>query len=134
MASESVWSSSLRHCISEIRNKRWFPLRHKVISLGLHLNMDTEEINRMLQYAQMEPLYVKNPVEAFIMWAVEEVKLSSPEDEIIPDGSSDLFDFIKDVIKQLGLDKDGLVQLGLDKIVLEQLGLNEDDLKQLGLL
>ena len=31
MASESRWSSSLRHCISEIRNKRWFPLRHKII-------------------------------------------------------------------------------------------------------
>lgn len=107
MASESGWSSSLRHCISEIRNKRWFPLRHKVISLGLHLNMDTEEINKMLQYAQMEPLYVKNPVEASIVWAIEEAKLSSLEDEIIPDGSSDLCDFVKNVLIQLGLDEEG---------------------------
>lgn len=106
MASESRWSSSLRHCISEIRNKRWFPLRHKVISLGLHLNMDTEGINRMLQYAQMEPLYVKNPIEASIVWAIEEAKLSSLEDEIIPNGSSDLCDFVKSVLVQLGLDED----------------------------
>lgn len=107
MANESGWSSSLRHCVSEIRRKRWFPLRHKVISLGLHLNMDTEDINTMLQYAQMEPLYVKNPIEASIIWAIEEAKLSSPEDEIIPDGSSALCDFVKKVLVQLGLDEDG---------------------------
>lgn len=107
IASESGWSSSLKHCISEIRNKRWFPLRHKVISLGLHLNMDTEDINRILQYAQMEPLYVKNPIEASIVWAIEEAKLSSLEDEIIPDGSSDLCDFVKSVLVELGLDEEG---------------------------
>lgn len=112
MASESGWSSSLRHCISEIRNKRWFPLRHKVISLGLHLNMDTEGINRMLQYAQMEPLYVKNPIEASIVWAIEEAKLSSLEDEIIPDGSSDLCDFVKSVLVQLGLDEENDYLIG----------------------
>lgn len=103
MATESQWSSSLRHCISEIRNKRWFPLRHKIISLGIHLNMDTNAINRMLQYAQMEPLYAKNPIEASIMWAIEEAKLCSDDDAIIPDGSSALCDFVKDVLIQLGL-------------------------------
>lgn len=107
MATESQWSSSLRQCISEIRNKRWFPLRHKVISLGLHLNMDTDAINRMLQYAQMEPLYAKNPIEAAIMWAIEEAKLCSDDDAIIPDGSSDLCDFVKDVLIQLDLAEEG---------------------------
>ena len=107
MATESQWSSSLRHCISEIRNKRWFPLRHKIISLGLHLNMDTDAINRMLQYAQMEPLYAKNPIEASIMWAIEEAKLCSDDDAIIPDGSSDLCNFVKDVLIQLDLAEEG---------------------------
>lgn len=106
MASESGWSSSLRHCISEIRNRRWFPLRHKVISLGLHLNMDTEGINDILQYAQMAPLYVKNPTEASIVWAIEEAKLSSIEDEIIPDGSSDLCSFVKSILIELGLNEE----------------------------
>lgn len=103
MATASEWSSSLRHCISEIRNKRWFPLRHKVISLGLHLNMDVDAINQMLRYAQMEPLYAKSPIEAAIKWAVEEMKLSSAEDEIIQDGSSELCDFVKDILMQLDL-------------------------------
>lgn len=107
MATESQWSSSLRHCISEIRNKRWFPLRHKIISLGLHLNMDTDAINCMLQYAQMEPLYAKNPIEASIMWAIEEAKLRSDDDAIILDGSSDLCDFVKDVLIQLDLAEEG---------------------------
>lgn len=107
MATESQWSSSLRHCISEIRNKRWFPLRHKIISLGLHLNMDTDAINQMLRYAQMEPLYPKNPVEASIMWAIEEAKLCSDDDAIIPDGSSDLCNFVKDILIQLDLAEEG---------------------------
>lgn len=107
MANESQWSSSLRHCISEIRNKRWFPLRHKVISLGLHLNMDTDAINRMLQYAQMEPLYAKNPMEAAIMWAIEEAQLCSDDDAIIPDGSSGLCDFVKNILIQLDLAEEG---------------------------
>lgn len=104
MANESQWSSSLRHCISEIRNKKWFPLRHKIISLGIHLNMDTDAINRMLQYAQMEPLYVKNPIEASIMWAVDEAMLN---DVITPNGSSDLCDFVKDILVQLDLAEEG---------------------------
>ena len=103
MANESQWSSSLRHCISEIRNKKWFPLRHKIISLGLHLNMDGDGINQMLQYAQMEPLYVKNPIEAAVVWAIEEAKLSTFEDEIIMDGSSDLCEFVKSVLLKLQL-------------------------------
>lgn len=107
MATESQWSSSLRHCISEIRNKRWFPLRHKIISLGLHLNMDTDAINLMLQYAQMEPLYARNPVEAAIIWAVNEAILCSDDDVLIQDGSSDLCSFVKNILVQLDLAEEG---------------------------
>ena len=103
VATESQWSSSLRHCVSEIRQKKWFPLRHKIISLGLHLNMDTDSINEMLKYAQMEPLYAKNPIEAAIIWAINEAKLNSENDEIIQDGSRFLCDYVKDILAQLGL-------------------------------
>lgn len=103
MATESRWSSSLRHCISEIRAQRWFPQRNKVISLGLHLNMDVAAINKMLACAKMEPLYVMNPIEAAVIWAVEDAKLSSYDDAIIPDGSSDLCDYVKKVLIKLNL-------------------------------
>lgn len=103
MKKESQWSSSLYHCVSEIRQRKWFPLRHKIISLGLHLNMDAESINLMLQYAQMEPLYAKNPIEAAIIWAINEAKLNSENDELIQDGSRFLCDYVKDILEQLGL-------------------------------
>lgn len=113
MATESQWSSSLRHCISETRNKRWFPLRHKIISLGLHLNMDTDAINKMLQLAHMEPLYSKSPIEAAIKWAIEDAKLCSedlvtdPDGSIVPDGSSDLCEYVKTILLQLDLAEEG---------------------------
>lgn len=100
MASESGWSSSLRHCITEIRNHRWFPLRQKIISLGLHLNMDVEDINTMLRYAQMERLYPKNPVEAAVIFAVEDAKLN---EVIFRDGSDDLCQYVKSVLQKLDL-------------------------------
>jgi len=103
MASESGWSSSLRHCITEIRRGRWFPLRHKLISLGLHLNMDADDINRMLSLAKMDALYSQNPVEAAVKFAINEAKLSSEGDKIAADGSNGLCLFVKDVLNQLEL-------------------------------
>ena len=100
MATESQWSSSLRHCISEIRNKHWFPLRHKIISLGLHLNMDVDGINDMLHLAQMEDLCAKNPVEATVIYAVEDAKL---KDLIFCNGSNDLCQYVKNIFRQLEL-------------------------------
>lgn len=69
--------------------------------------MDTDAINRMLQYAQMEPLYAKNPVEASIIWAINEAQLCSDNDEIIPDGSSELCKFVKGILIQLDLAEEG---------------------------
>lgn len=103
MATESQWSSSLRHCISDIRNRRWFPQRQKIISLGIHLNMDVDCINEMLEKAQMEPLYVKNPLEAAVKFAVEDARIMSEDDQIIPDGSNDLCCYVKDILTRIDL-------------------------------
>lgn len=100
MASESRWSSSLRHCICEIRAGQWLPLRHKVISLGLHLNMDVEGINTMLRLAQMESLCARNPVEAAVIFAVEDAKLN---DLIFCNGSGDLCQYVKNIFRQIEL-------------------------------
>lgn len=102
MANESGWSSSLRQCISDIRNHRWFPLRHKIISLGIHLNMDTDCINEMLEKAQMVPLYPKNPMEAAVIFAIEDAKIQSEDDCIITDGSNDLCCHVKNILEQIG--------------------------------
>lgn len=100
VASESEWSSSLRHCIYDIRNRKWFPLRQKLISLGLHLNMNLQELNKMLCLAEMEHLYSKNPVEATVIFALVEAELS---DKIYRDGSNDLCLFVKEKLIQMDL-------------------------------
>ena len=101
LAASQNWSTSLRHCISEIRSGRWFPMRHKLISLGIHLNMDLEEINKMLQLAQMEELCAKNPVEAVLIYALEDARLN---DMIFCDGMDVLCDYVKRIFLQLELE------------------------------
>lgn len=101
LAESQNWSSSLRHCISEIRSKRWFPMRRKLITLGLHLNMDLDEINKMLELAQMEMLCAKNPVEAVLIFALEDAKLN---DAIVCDGTDVLCNYVRDIFEQLEIE------------------------------
>ena len=76
LAEGQGWSSSLRQCVSEIRQKKWYPTRNKIISLGLHLSMDHEQINEMLGLAHMEPLCAKNVFESVIMFILEDASLN----------------------------------------------------------
>lgn len=100
LANIQGWTSSLRQCVSAIRQRKWFPLRRKVIALGLHLNMTVEQINEMLKLAQMETLCAKNPVESAIIFAVEEAELN---DLIFCDGGSELCDYVKNILEELGI-------------------------------
>ena len=101
LADAQNWSSSLRQCVSAIRQRKWFPLRRKVIVLGLHLNMNVEQINEMLTLAKMEPLCPKNPVESAIIFAVNDAELN---DLICQDGGMELCEYIKHVISFLELE------------------------------
>uniref|UniRef100_UPI004055B047 hypothetical protein n=1 Tax=Acetatifactor sp. TaxID=1872090 RepID=UPI004055B047 len=92
------WSSSLRKCVSAIYKGSYFPLRRKVIALGLFLNMDLSQINVALCLANMEELYVKNPLESAIIYALEDARLN---DMICCDGSVELVNYVCEVLKQL---------------------------------
>ncbi len=70
------WSSSLRQCVSAIRQNKWYPTRNKIISLGLHLSMDHEQIDEMLDLAHMEPLCAKNIFESVIMFILDDASLN----------------------------------------------------------
>lgn len=100
LAQSQGWSSSLRKCVSQILSKKWFPLRRKVIALGLYLNMDLEELNHLLVLAKMEPLYAKNPVEGAIIYGMEDAKLN---DLIYPDGSNELCTYVAKILTDLEL-------------------------------
>ena len=98
LANSQQWSSSLRHCVSEISQKKWYPDRNKIISLGIHLNMDVEQINKMLELAQMEELCAKNPFENAIIYALENAQL---EDVIYTDGTDTLCVYVRRVLESL---------------------------------
>ena len=87
MAQVQGWSSSIRQCVSAIRQNKWYPTRNKIISLGLHLSMDQEQIDEMLVLAHMEPLCVKNIFESVIIFILENASLNN-----ILDMNSDDYD------------------------------------------
>lgn len=98
LANSQQWSSSLRHCVSEISQKKWYPQRNKIISLGIHLNMNVKHINEMLHLAQMESMCAKNPFENAIIYSLENAEL---EDVIYCDGTDNLCQYVKRVLKSL---------------------------------
>lgn len=104
------WSSSLRKTVYSIYQNNWVPRRNKVISLGIHLNMTVEEINKMLTLAKMEGLYVVNTIESIIMFAVYDAELN---DQIYP-GTNDLYDYVVDIFNQLDVLDDEKIEDYLD--------------------
>lgn len=97
LAERQQWSASLRRCVSEINNKKWYPQRNKIISLGIHLNMDVEQLNYMLRLAHMSELYAKNPFEGAIIYAMTSAEL---EDYVGLTGS-DLCWYVKNILESL---------------------------------
>ena len=87
LAEGQNWSSSLRHCVSAIRQGKWYPTRNKIISLGLHLSMDHEQIDEMLELAHMEPLCAKNIFESVVMFILDDALLND-----MLDSSLDTYD------------------------------------------
>lgn len=104
LAEGQGWSSSLRQCVSAIRQKKWYPTRNKIISLGLHLSMDHEQIDGMLELAHMEPLCAKNIFESVIMFILDDASLNNmldaDLDEYDPDG---LCRYARKVLQELSL-------------------------------
>ena len=104
LADTQGWSASLRRCVSEIRQRKWFPQRTKIISLGIHLNLNRDRIDELLELVHMEPLCAKNPVEGAIIFALMDADVS----ELIPDpelrdASTDLCEHVREVLEQLEL-------------------------------
>ena len=96
------WSSSLRKCVYAIYKGTWFPLRSKVISLGVHLNMNLDEINEMLRLSKMEPLYIMNPVECIYIYALSDAELN----DVIYEGTDELFQYVSEVFRDMGYDEE----------------------------
>ncbi len=104
LAESQGWSSSLRQCVSSIRNKSWYPTRNKIISIGLHLSMDHEQIDEMLMMAHMEPLCAKNIFESIIMFILDDADLNDLMNESSEDYNPDsLCIYAKSVMEKMNL-------------------------------
>ena len=98
------WTSSLRQTVSAIRQNKWIPTRNKIISLGLHLGMEREQIDNLLMLAHMQPLYAKNIFESVIIFILTNAFClnitNSESDEYDPDG---LCKHAKKILAELNL-------------------------------
>ena len=104
MAQIQGWSSSLKQCVSAIRQGKWYPTRNKIISLGIHLSMDHDQVDEMLVLAHMEPLCAKNTFESVIMFILDSAALDNMLDMESEDYDPDeLCDYAKAVLSSLDL-------------------------------
>ncbi len=98
------WSSSLVQCVSAIRQRKWYPTRNKIISLGLHLSLDHDQIDNMLTLAHMEPLCAKNHFESVIMFILDDASLNditnTESESFDPD---ELCDYAREVLGQVDI-------------------------------
>ena len=79
LADAQGWSSSLRQTVSAINQRKWYPTRNKIISLGIFLSMKTDEIDRLLQLAHMEGLCAKNVFESILIYIIEKADCETEE-------------------------------------------------------
>ncbi len=102
LADGQSWSASLRKCVSAIRQGKWFPTRNKIISLGLHLNMEKEQIDDILKKAYMEPLCAKNIFESIIIYILLDASMNNMLDSQQEDYNPDaLCQYTRQVIEEL---------------------------------
>lgn len=102
LAEEQQWPSSLRHAVYQIRKRSWFPMRSKLITLGLYLNMNLVQLNEMLELACMEHLNAANPVECVVIFAVNDAELNNA---ICLDGGTELIDYVREVLSGLEIEE-----------------------------
>jgi hypothetical protein len=66
--------------VSALRTRKVIPNRLRLVALGIHLEMTMEEIDEMLELANMERLCPKDKVECAVMFAIENLLLNDHDD------------------------------------------------------
>lgn len=64
--------------MSKLKKNREMPSRLFLIALGIHLSMDTDQLNTMLELAGMGPLCPKDKLESAIVFFLEELYCECP--------------------------------------------------------
>lgn len=104
MAERQGWSASLRRSVYSICQNRWYPTRSKVISLGLHLNRNREEIDEMLEKAHMGMLSAGSVFDCTLIYILTSAGLNNVLDAGNPDyDQNSLCRYARKVILELDL-------------------------------
>ena len=104
MGMAQSWSSSLKQCVSAIKQKKWYPTRNKIISLGLHLSLDHEQIDEMLKLAHMEPLCAKNIFESVVMFILDDAELNNRFDQDSEDyDPNELYVYAESILNKIDI-------------------------------
>jgi hypothetical protein len=66
--------------VSALRTRKVIPNRLRLVALGIHLEMTVDEIDKLLELANMERLCPKDKVECAVIFAIENLLLSDYDD------------------------------------------------------
>ena len=94
------WYETYRKHINNLRDNRIVPDRAFLVALGLHMRMNMNTINTMLDLAGMGPLCAKDPLEAVLVFHLEGLYCAFPSYFDNPNGTglNELIDYCaKDV-------------------------------------
>lgn len=76
---EKGLDSSFEIMISRLKHDGLLPKREQLIALGIHLNMTSNDINKMLSLANMQKLYARDMAESMIMYLLRNAEITDPD-------------------------------------------------------
>ncbi|MBE6901205.1 MAG: hypothetical protein E7478_01895 [Ruminococcaceae bacterium] len=76
---EKKLDASFEKMLSALRTQGILPKRKQLIALGIHLNMVSSDINKMLELANMQPLYARDKAEALLMYILRNAERYDPD-------------------------------------------------------
>ena len=69
----------MENAVSLLRNNRVLPKRNQLITLGVLLNMTEQDLNHMLDLANMLPLYPRDQIDALMIYLLTKAVEENPE-------------------------------------------------------
>ena len=72
-------AQTLENAVSMLKQNRILPKRHQLITLGILLNMTEQDLNHMLNLANMLPLYPRDQIDALMIYLLTSAVRENPE-------------------------------------------------------
>lgn len=79
LAQQKGLNKTLENAVSMLKQNRILPKRHQLITLGILLNMTEQDLNHMLNLANMLPLYPRDQIDALMIYLLTSAVKENPE-------------------------------------------------------